>query len=1131
MAKAPRVRTTRPLPFDLLTPEDFERLCLWLVRREGFERVEYLGEAGSDQGRDIVGWREGRHFVFQCKRVNQFGPKAVAKEIEKLAQLPAEEQPDELIFVVTRAMSARARKEARELWGRARCQFWTGAELDERVQRHSDLAAQFFDLRSQSSALGDVLLPGTRKLPERSSPGRLLTAAYEIVPFETSGREADLEVLSRWCESPERRSVFLLTGEGGVGKTRLLIEWCRRLRGRWQTGFLRSDVTSEGLEALLTGADPRLAVVDYAETRLAVVKRILQRMATDPEDEGPILRLMLLARRASDWWESLLRESEIGDLLLNSPEPWNLRGSYRDEKVRATAFVRAGRRLSEMVGESWVEGVACPDLQGSEFERALYVHMAALAAVEGDAIERAQDALRLALEHERHFWHREVEDMGLDAASSEDLKEALSAAVFVLTLTGGAGAEKDAKAIVALAGERWDLSSSHLRVLKRLLRRLYAGDDGRYLDCLTPDLLGEELVAETLQQDASILQALLDAAGTRYGRSILTVLTRLAQRRPEAEAWLRSGVSGRLRILGKAAVDVAVETGDPMGLVIARVLEKEKDVGVAEVLMDRCDEPPLWPSVPLRELAATATEQVLSARHQSWSAPNQDQVNRLARLAGNLGIRLKALGRYEDALDASKQAVDYFRQLTQIQPESFLPYLSRGLNNLGNDLSQLGQLDEALATTEEAVKYDRQLAQARPGAFLPALASSLSNLSLKLRDLDRREAALDATRESLVIRRRLAQAKPDQLDPTLANNLINHGMMLRDLGHREEALDATQEAVDIRRQLAEFRPDAFLPDLVVGLNNLSTMLGDLGRREEALDAVQEAVVHNRQLVNRRPGAFAPDLATSLMNLSIMLGNLGHRQEAVDTAHEAIDLERELARTRPDAYLPRLAAGLGNLGGYLRLVGRREDALDATEEAVAYYRQLVRKQPDAFLPGLASTLGHLGTALSDVGRVKEALDATREAVDYFRRLVQSRPKAFLPDLAGYLSNLGLQLRDSGDCERALRVTQEAVEIKKRLAQDRPEVFLPELASSLGNLGLQLRDAGRAIEAFDATQDAVRTLAQFFLEQPAAFAGWMSIMRRNYLLCAAEADQQPDVVLLESILEAFETLEYRGSRGGA
>ena len=40
--------TTHTLPFHQLSPRDFERLCLWLVQREGFHRAEHLGLAGSN---------------------------------------------------------------------------------------------------------------------------------------------------------------------------------------------------------------------------------------------------------------------------------------------------------------------------------------------------------------------------------------------------------------------------------------------------------------------------------------------------------------------------------------------------------------------------------------------------------------------------------------------------------------------------------------------------------------------------------------------------------------------------------------------------------------------------------------------------------------------------------------------------------------------------------------------------------------------------------------------------------------------------------------------------------------------------------------------------------------------------
>lgn len=50
--KKPNVtKTTHILPFGELSPLQFERLCLWLVEREGYMHAEHLGEAGSEQGR------------------------------------------------------------------------------------------------------------------------------------------------------------------------------------------------------------------------------------------------------------------------------------------------------------------------------------------------------------------------------------------------------------------------------------------------------------------------------------------------------------------------------------------------------------------------------------------------------------------------------------------------------------------------------------------------------------------------------------------------------------------------------------------------------------------------------------------------------------------------------------------------------------------------------------------------------------------------------------------------------------------------------------------------------------------------------------------------------------------------
>jgi tetratricopeptide (TPR) repeat protein len=145
-SQPPVTGTTHTLPFDKLSPRDFERLCLWLVERKGYERAEHLGTAGSEQGRDIVAWREGARWAFQCKRARSFGPKDALAEVEKVLALPEAERPVGLVFLVTCDISANTRQQAcARCAGEMKCHFWAGTELDEKVKRHPDIVEEFFE--------------------------------------------------------------------------------------------------------------------------------------------------------------------------------------------------------------------------------------------------------------------------------------------------------------------------------------------------------------------------------------------------------------------------------------------------------------------------------------------------------------------------------------------------------------------------------------------------------------------------------------------------------------------------------------------------------------------------------------------------------------------------------------------------------------------------------------------------------------------------------------------------------------------------------------------------------------------------------------------------------------------------
>ncbi|MFK8014103.1 MAG: tetratricopeptide repeat protein, partial [Gammaproteobacteria bacterium] len=140
-------------------------------------------------------------------------------------------------------------------------------------------------------------------------------------------------------------------------------------------------------------------------------------------------------------------------------------------------------------------------------------------------------------------------------------------------------------------------------------------------------------------------------------------------------------------------------------------------------------------------------------------------------------FRLSNLGRREEALSASEEAVGVYRDLAASRPDAFLPGLGMSLNNLSGDLSNLGRREEALSASEEAVGVYRDLAASRPDAFLPDLANSISVRSDLLAEIERFEDAANAAHEALTMLLPFLQRFPERfgdLARTMSADLIRY---------------------------------------------------------------------------------------------------------------------------------------------------------------------------------------------------------------------------------------------------------------------------------------------------------------------------------------------------------------------
>ncbi|WP_249039729.1 tetratricopeptide repeat protein [Archangium gephyra] len=939
----------------------------------------------------------------------------------------------------------------------------------------------------------DILVPGTEEtLPENPPPSALLNARYEVVPFHERGREEILTELGRWCDEGPPVAVRLLHAEGGVGKTRLAMEWARRRRAmEWVAGFLPKEVPSDWFERLWSLGQPVLVVIDYAES-FSELSKVLLRVLRYSKQEGMgglrRMRLLLLARNSSDWWQDLRKADTSLMAWLDATPPRELPALAMKLAERERVFHEAAERFATKRGKVYVKGTPV-SLSGEHFERVLYLHMAALASVEGLPFE-ANTLMEVILDHEERFWNVRAQQAGVSVSLQRSLARQMVAAA---TLRGGFADFSDATAVASrLLGHPF---STKERELLLLLQRVYQRTKEKssmFLPALEPDLLGEGVVLRV---------SLLGIQGERppsdwidrvfppdeeshVVRTGLDVLGRIsATNHDVARPWLKRLLAGPLQsralLALKSAKAIGLRTSlSVIGDILAERLVEDGDVALAREL-ERTGIPES--TISLRRVAEWTTRTLLQA------LPDSDEervVVERARLSNNLGANLSELGKREEALEVTRKAVEAYRALAARNPDVFRSYLAKSLDNLGNRLSEQGRRQEALEATREALELHRALAARNPDTFRPYLAANLNNLGVRLGELGKREEALEATREAVELRRALAKRNPDAFQPYLAKSLNNLGARLSEQGRMEEALEAAREAVEAYRALAKRNPDGFRLYLAMSLNNLGAML--IGpEREEALAVTREAVETYRALAERNPDAFQPYLAVGLNNLGARLGEQGRSEEALEVAREAFELHRSLAERNPDVFRPYLAVSLSSLGARLSELGRKEEALDATREAVELRRAMAERNPDTFRPNLAKSLNNLGARLSELGRREEALEATREAVELRRAMAERNPDAFRPDLAVSLNSLGARLSELGRREEALEATREAVELRRALAERNPDAFRPDLAMSLNNLGSMLSEQGRREEALATAEEAIELLWPFFEQLPIVF----------------------------------------------
>jgi len=789
----------------------------------------------------------------------------------------------------------------------------------------------------------------------------------------------ELAVLREWCADECASEVVLLTGAGGVGKTRLVLQLAEeQQKAGWLCRIVRPDGEADVVRAVrAVSPEPALLIVDYAEIR----PRLAELLRAAAGDAGGRLRIVLVARGVGEWWAQL-EACPGGDVrrLVAAAKVLPLaavvsRATSGADLVRAAVPEFARALGTEVPGTVEVPVIAEPT-------PILVLHAAALLAVLDARDYRREGPVRVVadkkalaglLAREKTFWlgsAKTADLTGPDGVDSVVAAQAVAVACLV-PVTDETQAVQALRRVPGLA----DAPSGKVRRIARWLRQLYPADrpdsvpSSRWWGYLQPDLLAEWHVLCQLGDAPDFARACLHGLTAEQAHGALTVLARACRHSDQAPALIAAALRADLGALGAVAVAVAVQTGGELGSVLADVFG---DADASRDVLAEIETAIPYPTVVLAEADTILTKRIIHALSRDTDRAE------IARWRVRLGYRLHQAGQAHEALPVAEEAVITYRELAAVDPVRYRPELAEALTSLGIRLHLLGRYADALPVAQESVDIRRELAAADPDSYRADLADSLNSLSVRLTGLGYHVESLRITQESVTIYRGMAAADPDRYRAQLALLLNNLGIRLSALGRHADALPMVQESVDIRRELAAANADRYCAGLADSLNSLGIRLSALGRHVDALPVTQESVDIRRELAAAYPDRYRGSLAASLNSLGIRLTALGRHVDALPVAQESVDIRRELAAANPGRYRPGLADSLNSLGISFSALGRHVDALPVAQESVDIRRELAAANPGRHCLDLVASLDNLRAILSALDRIAESNALRAEA---------------------------------------------------------------------------------------------------------------------------------------------------------
>ncbi len=359
-----------------------------------------------------------------------------------------------------------------------------------------DLLAERPDIIEAGRELRDRLHSGPPDRPiyspvlrydkDKMSDTAVLDPRYRVVPL--MNRDQEMDDWIAWAIHGNGMA-RLLTGDGGMGKTRLLIEVCERLRTEgWLAGFLRDGAEMAALCRQLAGPGKVFVVVDYAERRGKDIETLCQAV----QQTGASVRLALLARRDGPWREDLLATSQAARHFLDDDEGIDIRelepaAPMRIEHLRRSRediLAEAVRAFGEIQGiiphtlaDLWGQFI---HFDNQDYDRILLLILEAWVAVFNGGSERPRDLFQVVLSREQRY----LKKLAPEGVPPRTMMEVLG----WIYAHQGAETRRDAITLLRQCPSLENEPATRIAQVAEVFHDAYGGP--KWLNPIQPDLIG-----------------------------------------------------------------------------------------------------------------------------------------------------------------------------------------------------------------------------------------------------------------------------------------------------------------------------------------------------------------------------------------------------------------------------------------------------------------------------------------------------------------------------------------------------------------------------------------------------------------------------------------------------------------